>query len=113
LGLECLRLVYRLLFMFYIEVRPELGYVPIRSGQVYLKGYRLESLRDLELTPLHTPQARDGLYFDHTPRRLFSPVATGCAPATQQHLSTSTQARRRYLAPQCLRACHGQRSLLE
>ena len=29
LSLECLRLVYRLLFMFYIEARPELGYVPI------------------------------------------------------------------------------------
>ena len=60
LSLECLRLVYRLLFMFYIEARPELGYVPIRTSEVYLKGYSLESLRDLELTPLHTPQARDG-----------------------------------------------------
>jgi hypothetical protein len=58
LSLECLRLVYRLLFMFYIEARPELGYVPIRTSEVYLKGYSLESLRDLELTPLHTPQAR-------------------------------------------------------
>jgi hypothetical protein len=58
LSLECLRLVYRLLFMFYIEARPELGYVPIRSSAIYLKGYSLESLRDLELTPLHTPQAR-------------------------------------------------------
>ncbi|MBM3224896.1 MAG: hypothetical protein FJZ47_13985 [Candidatus Tectomicrobia bacterium] len=44
LSLECLRLVYRLLFMFYIEARPELGYVPIRSSEVYLKGYSLEAL---------------------------------------------------------------------
>src|SRR5690606_35538472 len=28
LRLECLRLVYRLLFLFYIEARLELGYVP-------------------------------------------------------------------------------------
>ncbi|MDO9066985.1 MAG: class I SAM-dependent DNA methyltransferase, partial [Deltaproteobacteria bacterium] len=32
LSLECLRLVYRLLFMFYIEARPELGYVPIQKS---------------------------------------------------------------------------------
>jgi hypothetical protein len=87
LSLECLRLVYRLLFMFYIEARPELGYVPIRTSEVYLKGYSLESLRDLEQTPLHTPQARDGLYFDHTLRRLFTLVTTGCAPASQQQMT--------------------------
>jgi hypothetical protein len=90
LSLECLRLVYRLLFMFYIEARPELGYVPIRSSEIYLKGYSLESLRDLELTPLHTPQARDGFYFDHTLRRLFTLVTTGCAPATQQPLTAAS-----------------------
>jgi hypothetical protein len=99
LSLECLRLVYRLLFMFYIEARPELGYVPIRTSEVYLKGYSLESLRDLELTPLHTPQARDGLYFDHTLRRLFSLVATGCAPATQQPLSAASVRDTFVLAP--------------
>ncbi len=99
LSLECLRLVYRLLFMFYIEARPELGYVPIRNSDIYLKGYSLESLRDLELTPLHTPQARDGLYFDHTLRRLFSLVATGCAPAVQQPLSVASVRDAFVLAP--------------
>ena len=54
LSLECLRLVYRLLFMFYIEARPELSYVPIAKSDVYLKGYSLESLRDLERMPLNT-----------------------------------------------------------
>jgi len=99
LSLECLRLVYRLLFMFYIEARPELGYMPIRSSAVYLKGYSLESLRDLELTPLHTPQARDGFYFGHTLRRLFSLVATGCALATQQTLSAANVREAFVLAP--------------
>ena len=37
--------------MFYIEARPELGYVPIRD-ETYLKGYSLEALRDLELVQL-------------------------------------------------------------
>ncbi|MCC7279951.1 MAG: class I SAM-dependent DNA methyltransferase [Chromatiaceae bacterium] len=78
LGLECLRLVYRLLFLFYIEARPELGYVPIAKSQVYLKGYSLESLRDLELKPLTTPHAREGHYFDNSLRRLFRLVAEGC-----------------------------------
>jgi hypothetical protein len=64
--------------MFYIEARPELGYVPIGKSEVYLKGYSLESLRDLERQPLNTPQAREGRYFDHTLRRLFRLVAEGC-----------------------------------
>jgi hypothetical protein len=71
-------MVYRLLFMFYIEARPELGYVPIAKSEVYLKGYSLESLRELEMQPLNTPHARDGFYFDATLRRLFSLVANGC-----------------------------------
>ena len=45
-------MVYRLLFMFYIEARPELGYVAHQQSEVYLQGYSLESLRDLELQPL-------------------------------------------------------------
>ncbi|WP_341313501.1 class I SAM-dependent DNA methyltransferase [Paraburkholderia sp. IMGN_8] len=86
LSLECLRLVYRLLFMFYIEARPELGYVPIQKSEVYLKGYSLESLRDLETQPLTTQHAREGRYFDVTLRRLFRLVAHGCGTANQQNL---------------------------
>ena len=84
LSLECLRMVYRLLFMFYIEARPELGYVPINKSEVYLKGYSLESLRDLELQPLPTQQAREGKYFDLTLRRLFQLVAHGCGMGGEQ-----------------------------
>ncbi|AXE34649.1 class I SAM-dependent DNA methyltransferase [Chromobacterium phragmitis] len=82
LSLECLRLVYRLLFMFYIEARPELGYVPISKSEVYLKGYSLESLRDLEMQPLTTPHAREGFYFDATLRRLFKLVSQGAGLGT-------------------------------
>ncbi|NLC35347.1 MAG: class I SAM-dependent DNA methyltransferase [Alcaligenaceae bacterium] len=78
LSMECLRMVYRLLFMFYIEARPELSYVPIAKSEVYQKGYSLESLRDLEMQPLTTPSAREGAYFDTTLRRLFQLVAEGC-----------------------------------
>ncbi len=94
LSLECLRLVYRLLFLFYIEARPELGYVPIQKSEIYLKGYSLESLRDLELQPLPNPQAREGKYFDITLRRLFKLVAEGCGLAVQPGLRDLTQGAR-------------------
>ena len=99
LSLECLRMVYRLLFMFYIEARPELGYVPILKSEVYLKGYSLESLRDLELKPLNTPHAREGSYFDATLRRLFSLVANGCGLDGQSHLAMASVKEGFALAP--------------
>jgi len=99
LSLECLRLVYRLLFMFYIEARPELGYVPIQHSDIYAKGYSLESLRDLELTPLNSPSARDGAYFDATLRRLFSLIGQGCGTASQAKLVAGSAKEAFTLAP--------------
>lgn len=100
LSLECLRMVYRLLFMFYIEARPELGYVPIRKSEVYLKGYSLESLRDLEMKKLVTPESRDGHYFDKTLRRLFSLVAQGCGFSEQLNIRAMAGAKDSFaLAP--------------
>ena len=46
---DCLSIVYRLLFVFYAESRPDLDILPI-SDSVYQKGYSLEMLRDLEQT---------------------------------------------------------------
>ena len=99
LSLECLRLVYRLLFMFYIEARPELGYVPIQSSEIYAKGYSLESLRDLELTQLNTPTTRDGMYFDATLRRLFSLIGLGCGAGMQMSLTAGSVKEAFTLAP--------------
>jgi hypothetical protein len=99
LSLECLRLVYRLLFMFYIEARPELGYVPIQKSEIYAKGYSLESLRDLELTQLNTSTARDGMFFDATLRRLFSLIGQGCGAAIQQSITAGSVKEAFALAP--------------
>lgn len=100
LSLECLRMVYRLLFMFYIEARPELGYVPISKSEVYLKGYSLESLRELEMKKLVTPESRNGLYFDKTLRRLFSLVAQGCGFGGQLNVQAMAGAKDSFaLAP--------------
>jgi hypothetical protein len=100
LSLECLRLVYRLMFLFYIEARPELGYVPIQKSEVYAKGYSLESLRDLELVSLTTPAAHGGTYFDATLRRLFSLIARGCGSTDSRALSMSATVKEAFaLAP--------------
>ena len=99
LSLECLRLVYRLLFMFYIEARPELGYVPIQKSEIYAKGYSLESLRDLELTPLNTPASRDGSYFDDTLRKLFRLIGEGTDGGHKEHLFAGSEKEVFLLAP--------------
>jgi hypothetical protein len=99
LSLECLRMVYRLMFLFYIEARPELGYVPIQKSEIYAKGYSLESLRDLELTPLNTPATREGHFFDDTLRRLFSLIGEGCGAAAHTELHAGSLKEAFTLAP--------------
>lgn len=84
LSRECLRYMYRLLFLFYIEARPELGYVPIKNSQTYLKGYSLESLRDLEMVQLNSEQAQNGRYFHHSIEKLFTMIHQGLSHAEQQ-----------------------------
>lgn len=76
LSRECLRYMYRLLFLFYIEARPELKYVPHQS-EAYRKGYSLESLRDLELVKLTTEESRKGFYLHHSISLLFNLIHEG------------------------------------
>ncbi|MEW6166494.1 MAG: class I SAM-dependent DNA methyltransferase [Pseudomonadota bacterium] len=76
LGNECLNFMYRLLFLFYLEARPELGYAPIQA-RAYLRGYSLEHLRDLENLRLSTPEALDGHYIHDTLKTLFKLIWTG------------------------------------
>ena len=73
---EALRYMYRMLFLFYIESRPELGFIPSKS-QAFLKGYSLESLRDLELMPLLTKADRDGYFFDDSIKLYFDMIYNG------------------------------------
>ena len=73
---EALRYMYRMLFLFYIESRPELGFIPSKS-QAFLKGYSLETLRDLELMPLLTDNDKNGYFFDESIRLLFDMIYEG------------------------------------
>lgn len=86
LSLQCLRYMYRLLFLFYIEARPELGYAPVGSA-TYLKGYSLEHLRELELVPLTSEAERNGHYFHETLTTLFRLIHSGYQPAEPDMLA--------------------------
>ncbi|HEX3020106.1 MAG TPA: hypothetical protein VHP36_07375 [Chitinispirillaceae bacterium] len=81
ISIECLRYMYRLLFLFYIEARPELGYVPIRqkvsSNDPYWSAYSLESLRDLEMIPLTSDESLNGSYISDSLLRLFTIIHDG------------------------------------
>ena len=76
LGLECVRYMYRLLFLFYIEARPELGYAPLNSD-AYRAGYSLERLRDLELVELATEESRNGFHLHESVETLFRLIREG------------------------------------
>lgn len=71
LTLECLRYMYRFLFMLFIEARPELGYAPMKS-QTYVKGYSLEGLRDVcDQVKEDSEVLSEGYYIDDTLKKLF------------------------------------------
>jgi hypothetical protein len=73
---EALRYMYRMLFLFYIESRPELGFIPDKS-EAFVKGYSLETLRDLELMPLLTDNDKNGYYFHESIALYFDMIYNG------------------------------------
>jgi len=73
---ECLRYMYRMLFLFYIEARPALAYLPDKS-EAYRKGYSLESLRELEMVKLTTAESRNGFYIHESINLLFDLLYDG------------------------------------
>ena len=83
LSLECLRYMYRLLFLFYIEARRELGYAPM-DAEVYREGYSLESLRDLEQADLRTAEDSEGYFIDLSLTQLFGLVWQGYPPQLEE-----------------------------
>lgn len=83
LTTECLRYMYRLLFLFFIEARPELGFAPMKA-KAYRTGYSLESLRELELVPLETEEDHGGHYISDTLDALFALVFEGTPAARSE-----------------------------
>ncbi|MGY4878166.1 hypothetical protein ACLUEY_09805 [Vreelandella aquamarina] len=88
LSRECLRTMYRILFLFYIEARPELGYLP-SDDETWRLGYSLESLRDLENVRLTSEESRRGSYFHASLQRMFQLIYNGYAAERQGSLQES------------------------
>lgn len=77
LTLECLRYMYRMLFVLFIEARPELGFAPIKE-QTYFTGYSLESLRDIaDNIRDDVDEVGDGYYLHETLSKLYKMIYTG------------------------------------
>lgn len=91
LTLECLRYMYRMLFILFIEARPELGYAPIRELS-YLKGYSLESLRDIaDAVRDDVDEVSDGYYLHETLAKLYDLIYNGY-PETEAEFQKVTGA---------------------
>lgn len=78
LTIECLRYMYRVLFMLFIEAREELGYAPMKA-ESYVRGYSLEGLRDIcdQIRGQVSEEVDDGYYLDDTLKELFRLVYNG------------------------------------
>lgn len=89
LTLECLRYMYRMLFVLFIESRPELGYAPIKA-QSYYSGYSLESLRDIvDNIRDDVNEVGDGYYLHETLTKLYELIYNGY-PKTEDELKKAT-----------------------
>lgn len=85
LTLECLRYMYRMLFVLFIESRPELGYAPIKA-QSYYTGYSLESLRDIaDNIRDDVTEVGNGYYLHETLAKLYDLIYAGY-PKTEEEL---------------------------
>lgn len=89
LTLECLRYMYRMLFILFIEARPELGYAPIKA-QSYYSGYSLESLRDIaDDIRDDVDEVGGGYYLHETLAKLYELIYDGY-PKTEDELQKAT-----------------------
>jgi len=68
--------MYRLLFLFNVEARPELGYLPM-NAVAYRNGYSLEKLRELEMVSLDENGSSEGTFFHESIKKLFELVYKG------------------------------------
>lgn len=90
LTLECLRYMYRMLFVLFIEARPELGYAPIQN-LTYKSGYSLDNLRDIaDDIRDDVTEVGSGYFFHETLSRLYDLIYSGY-PETEEDLLKYSQ----------------------
>lgn len=83
LSRECLRYMYRLLFLFYAEANPRLNLLDMRNP-IYATGYSLEALRELESVPLRTTADREGTFLWESLQRTLDLLFTGLDLADEE-----------------------------
>ena len=78
LTMHCLRYMYRMLFVLFMESRPDLGYAPMKNP-VYVSSYSIESLRQIsERMSVQTDESvLEGTYLGDSLKRLFDLMYTG------------------------------------
>jgi len=76
LSLECLRYMYRLLFLMYAESNPRLKILDLKDP-LYASGYSMEALRDLESVRLRTPQEKKGTYLWESLQQVLTLLYSG------------------------------------
>jgi hypothetical protein len=93
---DCLTYIYRLLFIFYAESRPDLDILPI-NDKTYQRGYSLEMLRDLEQVNMITAEEQNGYFFDYSIKQLFKLILGGYNENRRDETSLSASFRVRHL----------------
>lgn len=79
LAKHSLRFLYRILFLLYAEASPELRVLPSGAPE-YGEGYGLDRLRELTLTELVSPAAKNGTHLYDSLATLFRLVDAGHTP---------------------------------
>ncbi|WP_409348285.1 Eco57I restriction-modification methylase domain-containing protein [Rhodococcus pyridinivorans] len=79
LAKHSLRFLYRILFLLYAEASPEMRVLPSGAPE-YGEGYGLDRLRELTLTELVSPQAKNGTHLYESLATLFRLVDRGHTP---------------------------------
>ncbi len=84
LTLEALRYMYRMLFVFFMESREDLGYAPMKAAS-YVTGYSLESLRQIaeQISIQLDEKVLEGTFIGDTLGKLFDIIYTGY-PVTEE-----------------------------
>lgn len=91
LTLECLRYMYRMLFILFIEARPELGYAPIQN-LTYKTGYSLDNLRDIaEDIRDDMTEVGSGYFLHETLSKLYALIYSGYPESEEDLLKYSQE----------------------
>ncbi|SFT52644.1 N-6 DNA Methylase [Selenomonas sp. GACV-9] len=84
LTLQCLRYMYRMLFVLFMESREDIGYAPMKAAS-YVTGYSIESLREIAEQMSIQPDEKvlEGTFIGDTLKKLFELIYTGY-PTTEE-----------------------------